>query len=165
MSSPCPHCGETKTESVPRGMIYNFLWRMGHSLHRCSFCKRRRLLKRLNPNRPYPEDMMLEELQERFNREFAKSLGRIPQATEMSESKMARDSPAGSNGPEIKSVGTYGDLAEAFAETDFSNCCPKCRSTHYRTSRRRWYERLMKRPKMARCSNCHHRFPYPIKPV
>src|ERR1039458_4612728 len=111
-------------------MIYNFLWRRGYALRCCSFCKRRRLLKRVHPDRPHPEHMTIEELQERFDREIAKSLGRIPQAAEMSESKMARDSHAASNGPEIKSVGTSGDLAEAFAETDFSNCCPKCRSTH-----------------------------------
>src|ERR1035437_10335554 len=95
MSSSCPRCGETKTESVPHGMIYNFLWGMGYTLRRCSFCKRRRLFKRLNPNRPHPEDVTYEELQERFDREIAKSLGRIPQASEMSESKMARDSHAG----------------------------------------------------------------------
>jgi hypothetical protein len=72
---------------------------------------------------------------------------------------------AASNGHDIKSVGISGDLAEATTETDVSNCCPKCRDTYYRATPRRWYERLMKRPQMARCFNCHHRFPYPIKPV
>ena len=71
------------------------------------------------------------------------------------------NTPAASNGPEIKSVGISGDLAEASTKTDISNCCPKCRDTYYRATRRRWYERLMKRPKMARCFNCHHRFPLP----
>jgi hypothetical protein len=75
------------------------------------------------------------------------------------------NTPAASNGPEIKSVGNSGDLADAHKETTFADCCPKCTSTSYRASRRRWYERLMKRPKMARCSNCHHRFPYPIKRI
>jgi hypothetical protein len=165
MSSSCSRCGETKTESVPRGTIYKFLWRRGYSLCRCSFCKRRRLLKRLNPNQPHPVDMTLEELQDRFNREIAKSLGRIHQASEISESKTAKDSPAGSNGLEIKSAVTSGDLAEATTGTDVSNCCPKCGNADYRASRRRWYERLIKRPKMARCTNCHRRFPYPSRPV
>ena len=161
MPNPCPRCGETKTEGVPHGMIYNFLWRRGYSLRRCSFCKRRRLLKR--PNQPHPESMTLEELQERFDREIAKSLGRIPQEVEISESKPARDSQAGSKGPETKSVSTTGDLTKAFPKTDISNCCPKCTSPHYRATHRRWYERLMKRPKIARCTDCRHRFPYPSK--
>ena len=41
------------------------------------------------------------------------------------------------------------------------NSCPKCRSTIYRRSHRRWYERFLGRPKMARCLECHHRFHYP----
>jgi hypothetical protein len=71
------------------------------------------------------------------------------------------NTPAASNGPAIKSVDISGDLAEATTETDVSNCCPKCRDTYYQATPRRWYERLMKRPQMARCFNCQHRFPLP----
>lgn len=74
------------------------------------------------------------------------------------------NTPAASKGPEIKSMGISGNLADAHKETNFADCCPKCTSTSYRASRRRWYERLMKRPRMARCSNCLHRFPYPQRP-
>jgi hypothetical protein len=43
--------------------------------------------------------------------------------------------------------------------------CPYCRSTEWRRSRRRWYDRLMKRPKMARCRTCRRRFPQPFIPL
>ena len=39
--------------------------------------------------------------------------------------------------------------------------CPHCGSTNYRRSRRTAAERLLFRPKMARCSHCRKRFPFP----
>jgi len=39
--------------------------------------------------------------------------------------------------------------------------CPFCGSTKYRRSRRSAAERLLFRPKMARCSHCRKRFPLP----
>ena len=39
--------------------------------------------------------------------------------------------------------------------------CPYCSSTDFRRSRRRWYDRLIRRPAMARCRNCRRRFPRP----
>jgi len=42
-----------------------------------------------------------------------------------------------------------------------AGCCPVCGSTIYRRSRRRLLERLTKRPPMARCRECHGRFPLP----
>jgi hypothetical protein len=39
--------------------------------------------------------------------------------------------------------------------------CPKCGNMKYRRSRRRWYERWLDRPKMARCLKCSHRYPHP----
>jgi PilZ domain len=74
-----------------------------------------------------------------------------------------QNTPATSNGPEMNGAGISGDLTEASTETDVSSCCPQCGDTYYRATPRWWYERLMKRPKMARCFNCHHRFPYPTK--
>jgi hypothetical protein len=40
-----------------------------------------------------------------------------------------------------------------------SPACPYCGSTDFRRSRRRWYDYLLKRPKMARCRTCRRRFP------
>jgi hypothetical protein len=42
-----------------------------------------------------------------------------------------------------------------------SSRCPFCGSTAYRRSRRSAAERLLLRPKMARCSHCRKRFPLP----
>jgi len=42
-----------------------------------------------------------------------------------------------------------------------SSCCPFCGSTAYRRSRRSTLERLLLRPRMARCSHCWKRFPFP----
>jgi transcription elongation factor Elf1 len=39
--------------------------------------------------------------------------------------------------------------------------CPSCGSANYRRSRRTAAERLLFRPKMARCSHCRRRFPFP----
>jgi hypothetical protein len=39
--------------------------------------------------------------------------------------------------------------------------CPACGSTDYRRSRRTTLERVLLRPKMARCRKCRTRFPYP----
>ena len=39
--------------------------------------------------------------------------------------------------------------------------CPACGSTSYRRSRRTTLERILLRPRMARCRNCRKRFPYP----
>jgi len=39
--------------------------------------------------------------------------------------------------------------------------CPRCGSRVYRRSRRRWLERLLRRPPMARCKTCRRRFPLP----
>ena len=86
---------------------------MGYHLRRCSYCNRPRLFKRADPNRPHPDDMTREELQERFNRKIAESLGRMPRASEISESEMAFESSKGSNGPETKTVGT--SVGVAFA--------------------------------------------------
>jgi hypothetical protein len=142
-------------------MIYSLLWSLGYHLRRCSFCNRKRVFKRGNPARPHPDDMTREELQERFDRKIAESLGKVHQASETSGGNMTSKPSAGSSESEAKTAGSSVAVAEAVEETDESECCPKCASPLYRRSRRRWYERLVKRPKMARCLRCNHRFPFP----
>lgn len=39
--------------------------------------------------------------------------------------------------------------------------CPRCGSLDFRRSRRRWYDRVLRRPKMVRCRNCRRRFSGP----
>ena len=147
-----------KTESVRHGFIHNTLWRWGYHLRRCSFCNRWRLFKRQDRNRPHPDDMTVEELQERFQRKIAEASKKTDEALETAGGNMESGSSQESETqPSRSSVG----VAEAVDEVDEYRLCPKCRGSVYRRSRRRWYERLMKRPKMARCMKCDYRFPYP----
>jgi hypothetical protein len=163
VATPCPRCGTTKTESVRHGFIYKTLWDMGYHLRRCSFCNRRRLLKR-NPNRPHPNDMSPEELSESFNRQIARASGKryappnkgVEQT--MTSTSNSSEVPHGDGAPESP---TTTAVAEAAGEVQEYRLCPRCGSIRFRRSRRRWYEKLIRRPKMARCLKCDHRFPYP----
>ncbi len=161
MSSPCPRCGTIKTESVRHGFIHNTLWRWGYHLRRCSFCNRRRLFKREDRNRPHPDDMTVEELQERFQRKIAEASRGHSATSETPGGNMESGSSEESRGLEAQPGQSSIGVAEAIDEEDEYRLCPKCRGTVYRRSRRRWWERMMKRPKMARCMKCDHRFPYP----
>lgn len=171
METPCPRCGTLKTESVQHGFIYNTLWKMGYHLRRCSFCNRRRLVARGDRNRPHPNDLTAEELTEHFNRRIASSLRREGVASGVVVRSVAADSalpsPAPVNVPKAvaaTSTTTSNGSAIRVAEMETADeygLCPNCGNSKYRRSRRRWYERLLDRPKMARCLKCTHRFPYP----
>lgn len=163
MESPCPRCGTYKTESVRHGFIYDTLWNMGYHLRCCSFCNRWRVFKRMDRSRPHPDDMTAEQLRADFNRKLAESMrgesgepGETSIGVEISQ-EPSRFEPV----PGESSIG----VAEAPEEIDEYCLCPKCGSSVYRRSRRRWFERLLKRPKMARCMRCSYRFPYPSRPV
>ena len=58
-------------------------------------------------------------------------------------------------------VAEHAEEAEVEEEPDEYQMCPRCGGTNFRRSRRRWWERLLKYPRMARCMKCDHRFPYP----
>ena len=171
MGTPCPRCGTLKTESVRHGYIYNILWKMGYHLRRCSFCNRRRLIPRGDRNRPHPNDLTAEELTEHFNRRIASALKREGAGPGVVVKSVAADSAPPSPGPATtpKTVAAGPSAAPkpsavGVAEvevTDDYGLCPKCGNSKYRRSRRRWYERLLDRPRMARCLKCTHRFPYP----
>jgi hypothetical protein len=161
MESPCPRCGATKTESVRHGFIHDKLWNMGYHLRRCSSCHRRRLFKRTYPDRPHPDDMTVEELRESFDREIAKSLGKEPADLKATRGTMASDSTENPRELGAQPIGSSIGVAETTDEVDDYRLCPRCGSTVFRRSHRRWYERLVNRPKMARCMKCDHRFPYP----
>ena len=161
MASPCPRCGNIKTESVHHGFIHDTLWNLGYHMRRCSYCNRRRIFKRGDRSRPHPDDMTMEELRESFNRKIANASGKSRADGESLGGNVASESLQHSGGirpePGASSIG----VAEEANEVDEYRLCPKCGSTHYRRSHRRWYERWLKRPKMARCLKCDHRFPYP----
>lgn len=161
MASPCPRCGHTKTESVRHGFIHNTLWDWGYHLRRCSFCNRWRLFRRTNLDERHPDDMTREELQEHFNRKVAESLRNSSADAAASEGSMSPESTQSS--PEVRTPANSSTVgvAEPTEEVDDYRLCPKCGSTIYRRSHRRWYEKWLNRPKMARCMKCDHRFPYP----
>ena len=161
MASPCPRCGNTKTESIRHGFIHDTLWNWGYHLRRCSFCNRWRLFRRADPTQRHPDDMTREELQEHFDRKIAEALGKPYEPYDPPEGDMASDSSEPSRELPAREGNSSIGLAEQTDEVDDYWLCPKCGSTIFRRSHRRWYERLLRRPKMARCMKCDHRFPYP----
>src|SRR5690348_15103844 len=89
METPCPRCGTLKTESVRHGILYNTLWKLGYHLRRCSFCNRKRLLRRGDKNRPHPNDLTAEQLTAHFNRRIASTLKREGAAVRVIPTTMA----------------------------------------------------------------------------
>jgi hypothetical protein len=163
METPCPRCGHSKTESVRHGFLHDTLWNLGYHLRVCSFCNRWRLFKRMDLTQPHPDDLTVEQLQENFNRKIAESMNDESAGTETTEANMAAGSSEESDRFETQPGEASIGVAEVppEVETEDYHLCPRCGGTNYRRSRRRWYERLMKRPRMARCMKCEHRFPYP----
>jgi hypothetical protein len=133
---------------------------MGYHLRRCAYCKRKRLFKRAKGQR-HPNEMTAEELREMFDRKIAKSRAKESAAPKTQGGEMEPNSSEESNqSREQASAPSIGE-GEASQEVEDYRLCPKCGSILYRRSRRRWWERLMGRPRMARCLRCDHRFPYP----
>ena len=161
MATPCPRCGNTKTESVRHGFIYYRLWNMGYHLRRCSHCNRKRLFKRHDLSQPHPDDLTTEELKEHFDRKIAQSKGLPYTPPQGKGEEMAASSPEESQELDAQPESTSVGVSEPSAEDEDYHLCPKCGSGVYRRSRRRWHERLLRRPRMARCLKCGHRFPYP----
>jgi len=51
--------------------------------------------------------------------------------------------------------------APSIRDPDDFHGCPRCGDKHFHRSQRRWFERVLRRPPMARCSACRYRFPIP----
>jgi RNA polymerase-binding transcription factor DksA len=105
--------------------------------------------------------MTMEELQEHFDQKIAEASGKSPAASDTLEGNMSPDSLQQSGEHQAEASSSSIGLAEATDEVDEYRLCPKCGSTIFRRSHRRWYERLLRRPRMARCMKCDRRFPYP----
>ena len=72
------------------------------------------------------------------------------------------DEPKASRPAGRKTHPSGGEEAEAAGSSNQDlGRCPFCGSGNYRRSRRTAAERLLFRPKMARCSHCRKRFPFP----
>jgi len=72
------------------------------------------------------------------------------------------DEPSASTPARKKTHPNGGEEADAAGSSNQeTGRCPFCGSGNYRRSRRTAAERLLFRPKMARCSHCRKRFPFP----
>ena len=161
MASPCPRCGATKTVSVHHGFIYDTLRMFGYHLRRCSSCNRRRIFKSQDMVRRHPDEMTVEELRVRFKEQLAEASRKASAASETPGEKMAGKSEGESLGLDSHPSRSSTRVSSATEESDDYHFCPRCGSSHYHRSRRRWYERLVRRRRMARCMKCNYRFPYP----
>jgi predicted RNA-binding Zn-ribbon protein involved in translation (DUF1610 family) len=161
MATPCPRCGATKTESVHHGFVYDTVRLFGYHLRRCSSCNRRRLFKHGRTHRRGREDMTVDELRERFNEVAAASQKPSP----VPVTPAGEIAPGSSPNPRVLegqfTQSSARGLIVQDAEEEY-HICPRCGSSDYHRSRRRWYERLTRARRMARCMKCNFRFPYPM---
>jgi len=162
MVTPCPRCGTTNTESVRHGFVYHRLWNMGYHLRQCAHCNRKRLFKRGERMPCRPDEMTAEELTKRFNRKIEEAKARTQEYLRRAEGKMASNLSEGSDRARNQPSGSSGRGADVDTGVEESGLCPKCGSAAFRRSRRKWYEKIFKRPRMARCLKCRRRFPYPV---
>jgi hypothetical protein len=234
MSSQCPRCGETRTDPVQHGTMYNLIYSFGYRTQLCSRCRKKRFVrihegKRSGGSRRGMEPVGSSWLAEaskggveaegqaaegkvltpaagssegnmqtcpecgsqKFHRTRRNQLERLRNSSPMArcencgkrfpyqenqENSWEREETgkaAGEisrRGGEDKSsrapkpvplTGIHRPETGADSSDDGSACCPACGSTSYRRSHRTTGERLLLRPKMARCQQCRKRFPYP----
>ena len=218
MTSPCPKCGETRTDSVPHGTLYNLVWAFGYRLRCCSRCRAKRFVPRhdgkyakkqqggkqltaeARPNakgvqatEPFSSDVKALRCpacgKAKYHRTRRTQLERLRRAAPMARcdncgnrfpypadqsrrSDSARVRPSAASASSLAEEGRAAgvpdgpSLPQAPGEgTDSSKwvagCCPACGSASYRRSHRTALERLLSRPRMARCQQCRTRFPYP----
>lgn len=134
----CPACGSTKHHRTQRTKLERMLQRP--PMGRCERCgKRFPYLRRHDES---PDSVESGEAVAGTN--HMREEGRGPRTTQ--ESAQAN----------VDKQGTTDDSSNR----EMSRC-PFCGSTAYRRSRRSTLEHLLLRPKMARCSHCRKRFPFP----
>jgi hypothetical protein len=139
MTSPCPRCGETKTDPVRHGAMYKLVWAFGYRLHRCSRCRRPRFIPRHHGKSP-----------------GSSQLGKEPaNAAGFAEERRALGTAEARPEPKKDQV-TAADSSDRGLRR-----CPACGSTEYHRTHRTKLERLLLRPRRARCEKCRMRFPYP----
>ena len=134
----CPACGSTKHHRTQRTKLERMLQRP--PMGRCERCgKRFPYLRRYHES---PDSVKSGEAM--ASTSHTRDEGRGPRTTEESAQ------------PKVEKQGTTVDSSNRE-----SSRCPFCGSTAYRRSRRSALEHLSLRPKMARCSQCRKRFPFP----
>jgi hypothetical protein len=139
MTSPCPTCGETKTDPVWHRAMYKLVWAFGYRLHRCSRCRALRFIPRDRGKCPDSSQLGNEPADAPG---FAEERGALRTAEARPELKKDQVTAADSS---------HRDLRR----------CPVCGSTKYHRTKRTTMERMLHRPSMASCESCGMRFPYP----
>jgi len=140
MTSPCPRCGDAKIDPVRHGLMYKLVWAFGYRLHECARCRAPRLIPRHNGKPPY-----------------SSQLGKGPvSAPPFAEERGALRTAEENLEPKVTKQVTAADSSERGLRR-----CPACGSTAYHRTHRTTLERILSRPRMARCERCGVRFPYP----
>jgi hypothetical protein len=140
MTSPCPKCGETKTDPVRHGLMYKLVWAFGYRLHECARCRALRFIPRHDGKSPHSSQLGKGPASAP---PFAEKRGALRTAEESPEPKVIKQvTAADSSGRGLRR-------------------CPVCGSTAYHRIHRTTLERILSRPKVARCERCGMRFPYP----
>ena len=139
MTSPCPRCGETKTDPVRHRGMYKLAWAFGYGLHRCSRCRALHFIPRHCGESPDSSQL---ENEPPNAPGFAEERGALRTAEARSELKKDQVTAANSSDRDLRP-------------------CPACGSTQYYRSKRTTLERMLRRLPIARCESCGLRFPYP----
>ena len=134
----CPACGSTKHHRTQRTKLEHVLQRP--PMARCEKCGKR-----------FP-----------YLRHHHESSGSVESGETVASIRHEGDEE---RGPRTTEESTPSKVEKQGTTADSSNRelsrCPFCGSTAYRRSRRSTLEHLLLRPKMARCSQCRKRFPFP----
>jgi hypothetical protein len=135
---PCPACGSTEYHRSRRTNLERI--RSRPPMARCEKCGMRF---------PYPRD---------YDEPpgSVEAGGVAPTVSHMGEVGMASRTVEESFQPNVEERETAVNYSNRG-----SGCCPACGSIVFRRSRRTILERILFRPRMARCRNCSKRFPYP----
>src|SRR5208337_34215 len=134
----CPYCGSSKYYRTKRTTLDRILLRpaMAH----CEKCETRFPYPRHHDRSP----------------DSVKSGGEAATVSHVGEQGRASRTAEESSQPKVDKQGTTADSSKGGLFH-----CPSCGAAAYRRSRRTTMERILLRPKMARCRNCRKRFPYP----
>ena len=134
----CPACGSTKSHRTRRTTMERLLQRP--PMARCEDCGLR-----------FP-----------YFKNYDKSLDSVRPGEALPSASWVGDEdrwPRGTEETSQPNVDKQGSAAVPSKREPAQ--CPFCGSTSFQRSRRSTLEHLLLRPKMARCRNCHKRFPYP----
>ncbi len=140
MTSPCPKCGETKTDPVRHGLMYKLVWAFGYRLQECARCRAPRFIPRHDGKSPHSSQW------------GKRPVSALPFAEKRGALRTAEESPEPKGTKQVTAADSSGRGLR---------CCPACGSTEYHRIHRTTLERILSRPKVARCEKCGLRFPYP----